>query len=78
MNMEYEKVRKELSGGGKWLGAAREWMQHNVIEGDRLGWSSNETIHLPFCKLEELAKEVAIAAVMEERKKGSVNNVSMH
>lgn len=70
---EQAKVRKELASGGKWLGEARKWMQSNVKEGDRLSWNSSEIVHLPFYKLEELAKAVAIAAVLEERQKKSKN-----
>ena len=68
--MDYDpKVDNEISSGGAWLGSARRWMQNNVKDGDRLGWSSNETVHIPFCKLEELAKAVAIATIIAERKK---------
>jgi len=72
--MANNDIESELKGGGAWLGAARKWMQSNVVGGDRLEWSSPETIHLPFYKLEELAKQVAIAAVAEDRKKRSVNH----
>ena len=44
-------------------------MQSNVKDGDRLTWSSSETVHIPFYKLEELAKTVAAAAIAEDRKK---------
>jgi hypothetical protein len=63
------KVHDELSKGGEWLGAARRWLQSNVKGGDTLCWSSGETVHIPFCKLEEYALKVAVAAVAEERSK---------
>lgn len=72
--MDRHTVEKELKGGGAWLGEARKWMQSNVIGGDRLEWSSPEIIHLSFYKLEEMAKQVAIAAVLEDRKKRSATN----
>jgi hypothetical protein len=62
-------IYQELKSGGAWLGAARSWMQSNVKNGDTLTWGSGETVQLPFCKLEELAMRVAIAAVEEERAK---------
>ena len=31
-----DQVRSELAQGGEWLGAARNWMQHNIKDGDRL------------------------------------------
>lgn len=62
-------IYHELKEGGAWLAAARGWMQSNVKNGDTLTWGSGETVHIPFCKLEELAMRVAIAAVEEERAK---------
>ncbi len=47
--------------GGHWLGEARTWMQNNIRNGSTLEWSSNETVHLPFYKLQELAEVVAKA-----------------
>ncbi len=61
-------VKAEIERGGDWLKTARQWMQSNVRNGDSLEWSSCETIHLPFYQLQELAKAVAIAAVIEDRK----------
>ena len=61
-------VYEELKKGGKWLGAARTWMQSNVRGGDVLTWGSSEMVSIPFCKLEELALQVAVAAVEEERR----------
>lgn len=60
-------VKNELAAGGKWLGAARLWMQHNVNRGDTLEWSSNEVVHIPFNNLEDLAQTVAVAAILAER-----------
>lgn len=63
------EVNDELSKGGEWLGAARNWMQSNIKGGDTLTWSSSEPVYVPFCKLEELALKVAQAAVYHERYK---------
>lgn len=60
-------VEDKLANGGKWLGAARLWMQHNVNRGDTLEWSSNEVVHIPFNNLEDLAQTVAVAAILAER-----------
>lgn len=67
--METLKIYEELKSGGDWLGAARRWMQSNIHRGDTLCWSSGEMVSMPFCKLEELAQKVAIAAVAEDRRK---------
>ena len=64
-------VMQELKQGGDWLGAARSWMQSNVQRGDTLPWGSSETVHIPFCKLEEMALRVAVAAVAADRTKRS-------
>ena len=62
------EIRSELKRGGPWLGAARAWMQNNIKNGDRLCWSSTDTVSVRFCDLEELALEVATAAVAKERR----------
>lgn len=55
--------------GGKWLGAAREWIQWNVVGGDSVTWGSNEILRTDFTPkmIEDLAAHVAAAAVNEER-----------
>lgn len=68
MNLN-QAVRKELEGGGAWLGAARTWMQWNIPGGDTLTWSSTHPVTIPFCKLQELALEVAAAAIEADRKR---------
>ena len=67
--LEECKFREEFSNGGPWLGAARTWMQSHIKNGDTMPWSSTEEITIPFFVLEDLAREVAIAAVREERRK---------
>ena len=62
-------VHEELSRGGEWLGAARRWLQSNVQNGDTMYWSDSTLVSIPFYKLEEFALKVAIAAVLEERRK---------
>ena len=42
-----------------WLKAAREWLQHNVKNGDRFTWGSNSVIHMTMVQFEELAEVVA-------------------
>lgn len=74
--VDFLSVRQELARGGAWLGSAREWMQSNVKYGDTLTWGSDELIHIPFRKLEELAMEAAVAAVEEDRKKRVKNHDS--
>lgn len=69
--MEQFEIMNELKQGGTWLLAARSWMQSNVHRGDSICWSSGELVSIPFCKLEEFALRVAIAAVAEDRAKVS-------
>lgn len=64
-----DQVRSELSQGGEWLLTARQWLQHNVKDGDRLNWSSTQPVSVAFCDLEAFAKAVAIAAVTADRQK---------
>lgn len=66
-------VYEDISKGGEWLGAARSWMQSNVQNGDRLTWDSGTPVHIPFFKLEDLARKAAFAAVLHERTR--VNNI---
>lgn len=66
---ELLEIHDEICGGGKWLGAARRWMQGNIKNGDTLCWSSNEAVQVPFCNLEDFARHVAIAAIAEDRAK---------
>lgn len=61
-------IRAKLKCGGKWLGAARTWMQQNIKGGDRIEWSSSEIVKVRFCDLEELAYEAACAAVEEYKR----------
>ena len=62
-------IYDEIKGGGEWLVAARMWMQGNINRGDSLAWSSGEPVSVPFCKLEEFARRVAISAIAEDRRK---------
>lgn len=60
-------ILNELKTGGRWLGSARSWLQSNVNRGDTLTWNSGEPVTIPFCKFEEFALCVAVAAVAEDR-----------
>lgn len=62
-------IENEIKSGGEWLRAARIWIQHNIRGGDELVWSSNKTVDIRFCDLEEYARTVAAAAIAEDRKK---------
>lgn len=65
---DYNSVLKELKIGGEWLGAARRWIQWNVQGGSILNWDSPATISFRFSDFTELAREVAVAAILQERK----------
>lgn len=62
-------VHSEIANGGDWLRAARTWMQSNVPRGDTLCWGDRQPVTVPFAVLEDLARTVAIAAVLAERRK---------
>lgn len=51
--------------GGKWLGAARTWLQWHTINGDRVTWNSGDEIQptMTVRMVEELAADVAAAAM---------------
>lgn len=57
--------------GGKWLGAAREWLQWNTINGDSVTWGSSEVLrpNMTVKMIEELAAHIAAAAINEERER---------
>lgn len=57
--------------GGKWLGAARSWLQSNTRNGDHVTWGSREMIEpqLTIRELEDFAAHVAAAAINEMREK---------
>lgn len=64
-------IESEVNNGGKWLEAARTWIQWNIREGDKLCWDSTKDISIPFNKLTEFAKYVVIVTIKEEREKAN-------
>ena len=55
--------------GGAHLGAARSFLQRRVIGGDRLTWGSGEEVKgLCVLDIEEMAAEIAAAAINDDRK----------
>lgn len=57
--------------GGKWLGAARSWLQSNTNNGDRVTWGSHDLIEpqLTVKELEDLAAHIAAAVINEYKDK---------
>ena len=53
--------------GGKWLGAARSWLQWHTRNGEHVTWGSMDLVEHSFTvrDVEELASEVAAAAIRE-------------
>ena len=52
--------------GGKWLGAARRWIQHNCWTGSTVMWGSSDLLPpLSVDKIEELAAEIARATFLD-------------
>jgi hypothetical protein len=60
-----------MTKGGKWLGAAREWLQSNRINGDTVFWGSHDILRPAFTVLdvELMAAHIASAAINEERER---------
>lgn len=59
------KILEEMkTRGGKWLGAARSWMQWHTHNGDRVTWSSDEVLvpNLTVKDVEDVAVHAAAAA----------------
>lgn len=57
-----------LRRGGKWLGAARHWLQWNKRNGSDVTWGSKEVLQPPFTvrDVEEVAAEVAATFYPDE------------
>lgn len=53
--------------GGKWLAAARSWLQWHTLNGDAVTWGSGQEIRPPMTvrMIEELVASVAEAAIKE-------------
>lgn len=63
MTTAFEVMEK----GGKWLGAAREYLQTHALFGDSLEWGSNNVVKgLTVRDIEQLAAD-AVAADRRER-----------
>lgn len=71
-----QKVRKSifrphemLTMGGEWLGAARNWIQHNALNGSDVTWGSNDRLRftrdLTVKDIEEFAARIAVATLEE-------------
>ena len=60
-----------MTKGGKWLGAAREWLQWNRLNGDSVIWGSHDILRPAFNvrDVELFAAHVAAAAINEERER---------
>lgn len=65
-----------LRKGGEWLGAARNWLKWHTRNGDQVTWGSHDVIEPPFtvAKIEDLAAEVAAAAMRPQPTEKHVDN----
>lgn len=54
--------------GGEWLGAARDYIQREALNGDSISWGSDEVVKKQFTmrEIEEFAAIVAAAALNEK------------
>jgi hypothetical protein len=50
------------SKGGKWLGAVRNWIQWNCINGDSVTWGSNEELRMSRRFTVKVIEEIGVAA----------------
>jgi len=66
-----DMVRAHDLHGGKWLAAAREWLQWNTLNGDSVTWGSSEALrpNITVKMVEEMAAHIAAAAINEERER---------
>lgn len=54
--------------GGHWLGSARNFLQRKAFDGDRLTWGSQREVRgLTVSDIEEMASEIASAAINQDR-----------
>ncbi len=69
--MTIDEIKKELRGGGSWLGAARSWLQWHKHNGGTVTWGSEEVLSPPMTvkDCEELARDAVAAAILQERRK---------
>ena len=63
--MTPEQIRESLKNGGQWIGAARNWLLWHKPGGSRLTWSSGDEVRMTVKEIEELALDVAVAALTE-------------
>jgi hypothetical protein len=56
---------KILRCGGKWLGAARTWIQWHKLNGSDVIWGSNTELRpsMTVAQVEDLAAEVTVAVI---------------
>lgn len=52
-----------MKSGGKWLAAARGYLQQNVVGGDSCTWGSHDHLPITVKQIEELAAHAACAAL---------------
>lgn len=65
--MDKNEIRKALQNGGEWLGAARNWLLWHKDPQGHLTWGSVDEIKMTVKEVEELALEVATAALYESQ-----------
>jgi hypothetical protein len=61
-----------LRCGGRWLGAARHWIQCNRLNGSSVTWGSSDPLSPPITanEVELIASKVAIALINELHSRG--------
>jgi hypothetical protein len=66
--MSKDEIREALKTGGDWLCAARNWLQWHKDPHGRLIWGSGDEVRMTVKEIEDLALEVAVAALAESQK----------
>lgn len=62
------ELYETLKNGGAWLGAARTFLVERARNGEHLVWgSSTEVRNLSVADIEDMAKKIAIEAILEDR-----------
>ena len=66
--MTIHEIEEELRGGGDWLGAARNWLLWEKDLRGQLTWGSDDPVQMTVRDCENLARRVAAAALLKERR----------
>jgi hypothetical protein len=74
----FEQMTELRNTGGSWLGTAREFLQCHAFDGDRLIWGSQTEVRgLTVKDIEDMAVQIATAAIIEHEKNKSRKQLTL-